>query len=126
MKTGIDVHIPPDILKRPNVVQSLVRNKVPSTAIASVMYEIISEVNGDPAKLSLSYASTERYRVECTTHISEGICKKLNCTFSCQCALGQKAIRGIRWSETFRVHVSDHLMVPSNGTWFHLECISCP
>ena len=73
VKTGIDVHIPPDILKRPNVVQSLVRNKVPSTSIASVMYEIISEVNGDPAKLSLSYASTERYRVECTTHISESI-----------------------------------------------------
>ena len=55
VKTEVDVHIPPDILKRPKVAQSLVRNKVPSTAIASIMHEIVWEVNGDPAKLCLSY-----------------------------------------------------------------------
>ena len=55
VKTGVDVHIPPDTLKMPKVVQSLVRNKVPSTAIASIMHEIVWDVNGDPAKLCLSY-----------------------------------------------------------------------
>ena len=51
VKTGVDCHIPPDILKKPRVVQALVRNNIPSTAISAFMHEILSEVNSDPKKL---------------------------------------------------------------------------
>ena len=40
IKTGVDCHIPPDILKKPRVVQALVRNAVSSTTISAVMHEI--------------------------------------------------------------------------------------
>ena len=61
MKTGVAVHIPHDILKAPIVVQAVVRNNIFSSAI---MYEIVATLEGDPSKLSLSYVSTEQYRIE--------------------------------------------------------------
>ena len=64
VKTGVGVHIPHDILKAPNVVQALVRNKISSSAISAVIYEMVATSEGDPFKESLSYASTERYRIE--------------------------------------------------------------
>ena len=73
VKTGVQVHIPPDILKSPAVVQALVRNKVSSTAISAVMHEIITVAEGDPSKLSLSYTTTERYKLETIQKISEKI-----------------------------------------------------
>ena len=57
VKTGVGVHISHDILKAPNVVQALVRNKISSSAISAVMHEIVAASEGDPSKLSLSYAS---------------------------------------------------------------------
>ena len=42
VKTGVSVHIPHDILKAPNVVQVLVRNKIFSLAISAVMHEIVA------------------------------------------------------------------------------------
>ena len=60
VKTGVGVHISYDILKAPNVVEALVRNKISSSAISAVMHEIVTTSEGDPSKLSLSYASTER------------------------------------------------------------------
>jgi len=73
VKTGINVHIPSDILKAPNVVQALVCNKISSTAISAVMHEIIMTADGDPSKLSLSYTSAKRYRLEAVQTISEKI-----------------------------------------------------
>ena len=52
MKTGVAVHIPHDILKAPIVVQAVVRNKISSSAISAVMYEIVATLDGDPSKLS--------------------------------------------------------------------------
>ena len=73
MKTGADVHIPHDILKAQNVVQVLVRNKISTSAISAVMHEIVATSEGDPSKLSLSYASIERYRIEAIQNITEKI-----------------------------------------------------
>ena len=73
VKTGVVVHIPPDILRTPTVAQSLVRNKISSTAISAVMHEIITAAQGDPSKLSLSYSSTERYKSEAIENLSEKI-----------------------------------------------------
>ena len=73
VKTGVQVHIPQDILKSSAVVQALVRNKVSSTAISAVMHEIITVAEGDPSKLSLSYTTTERYKLETIQKISEKI-----------------------------------------------------
>ena len=73
VKTGVGVHIPHDILKAPNVVQALVWNKISSSAISAVMHEIVATSEGDPSKLSLSYASTERYRIEAIQNITEKI-----------------------------------------------------
>ena len=67
MKTGVGVHIPHDILKAPNVVQALAWNEISSSAISAVMHEIVATSEGDPSKLSLSYASTERYRIKAVT-----------------------------------------------------------
>ena len=64
VKTGVVVHIPPDILRTLTVAQSFVLNKISSTAISAVMHEIITAAQGDPSKLSLSYSSTERYKLE--------------------------------------------------------------
>ena len=76
MKTGVGVHIPHDIFKAPNVVQALIRNKISSSAISAVMHEIVTTSEGDPSKLSLSYASTERYRIEAIQNITEKIAEK--------------------------------------------------
>ena len=73
VKTGVRVHIPHDILKALNAVQALVRNKISSSAISAVMHEIVAASEGDPSKLSLSYASTERYRIEAIQNITEKI-----------------------------------------------------
>ena len=73
VKTGVVVHIPPDILRTPTVAQSLVRNKISSTAISAVMHEIITAAQGDSSKLSLSYSSTERYKLEAIENLSEKI-----------------------------------------------------
>ena len=73
VKTGVTVFIPPNILKAPTVVQSLVRNKISSAAISDVMHDIVTSVEGDPSRLSLSYATTQRYRVETVHSISEKI-----------------------------------------------------
>ena len=73
VKTGVDVHIPHDILKAPIVVQALVRIKISSSAISAVMHEIVTTSEGDPSKLSLSYASTERYKIEAIQNITEKI-----------------------------------------------------
>jgi len=60
MKIGTTVHIPPDILKTPTVVQSLIRNQVSSTAISSVMHDIVRAAGGEPSSLNLSYATAQR------------------------------------------------------------------
>ena len=73
MKTGVGVHIPHAILKAPNVVQALVRNKISSSAISAAMHEIVTTSEGDLSKLSLSYASTERYRIKAIQNITEKI-----------------------------------------------------
>ena len=73
VKTGVTVFIPPNILKSPKVVQSLVRNNISSSAISSVMHDIVTAVEGDPSKLSLSYATTQRYRVEAVKTIADKI-----------------------------------------------------
>ena len=73
MKTGVGVHIPHDILKAPNVVQALVQNKFFSLASSAVMHEVVATSEGYPFKLSLSYASTERYRIEALQNITEKI-----------------------------------------------------
>ena len=73
VKTGTAVRILPNILKAPAVVQALIRNKVSSSAISSVMHEIVLSTGGDPKQLSLSYTSTERYRVEAIKLLSEQI-----------------------------------------------------
>ena len=75
VKTGVDVHIPSNILKAPRVVQALVRNQVSSSAISAIMHDIITTADGDPSKLSLSYATTERYKLETIQTISEKISK---------------------------------------------------
>ena len=48
IKTGVAVHIPLDILKAPIVVQAVVRNKIFSSEISAVMYEIVATLEGDP------------------------------------------------------------------------------
>ena len=53
-KTGVEVFLPPDILKSPKVVSSLVRNKISSTAITSVIHDIVEAAGSDPTKLHLS------------------------------------------------------------------------
>ena len=73
VKTGVTVFISPNILKSPKVVQSLVRNNISSFAISSVMHDIVTAVEGDPSKLSLSYATTQRYRVEAVKTIADKI-----------------------------------------------------
>ena len=73
MKTGVGVYIPHDILKAPKVVQALVRSKISSSAISAVMPEIVATSEGDPSKLSLSYACTERYRIEAIQNITKKI-----------------------------------------------------
>ena len=73
VKTGVGVHIPHDILKVPNVVQALVRNKIFSSAISAVMHEIVATSEEGPSKLSLSYPSTERSKFEAIQNITEKI-----------------------------------------------------
>ena len=99
VKTGVGVHLPHNILKVPNVVQALVRNKTSSAAISAVMHEIVATSEGDPSKLSLSYASTERYRIEAIQNITEKIAE--NWTPSVVANIhwdGKLMDRGIRWS----------------------------
>ena len=64
VKTGVAVHIPHEILKAPIAVQAVLRNKIFSSAISAVMCEIGTTLEGDPSKVSLSYAFTEEYRIE--------------------------------------------------------------
>ena len=64
MKTVVAVHIPHEILKAPIVVQAVVQNKIFSSALSAVIYEIVVTLEGDPSKLSLSYASTEQRGIE--------------------------------------------------------------
>ena len=52
MKTGVAVHILHDILKTPIVFQAVVRNKISSSAICALIYEIVATLDGDPSKLS--------------------------------------------------------------------------
>ena len=73
VKSGVTVFIPPNILKSPKVVQSLVRNNISSSAISSVMHDIVTAVEGDPSTLSLSYATTQRYKVETVETIADKI-----------------------------------------------------
>ena len=73
VKTGINIFMPHDILRHPKVVQSLVRNSISSSAIASVLRSIIEGCNGDPSKVVLSYTQIERYKVETVTKIYEDI-----------------------------------------------------
>ena len=73
VKTGVGVHIPHDILKAPNVVQAIVWNKISSSAISAVMHKIVPTSEGDPSILSLSYASTERNRINAIQNITEKI-----------------------------------------------------
>ena len=54
VKTGVVVRIPHDILKAPYVVQALVRNKISSSAISAIMYEIVATSEKDPSELSLT------------------------------------------------------------------------
>lgn len=64
VKTGVNVFIPHSVLKSLGVVQSLLRNNVSSSAISSVMHDIIKAVGGDASKVSLRYATTERYQLQ--------------------------------------------------------------
>ena len=64
IKVGTTVHIPPDILKSSIVVQSLIRNQISSTAISSVMHDIVKAAGGEPSNLNLSNATAQRYRNE--------------------------------------------------------------
>ena len=57
IKTGLDIFIPHDFLKSPKVIQTLVRNKVSSTAISAVMSSIVESVGGETDRLNLSYKS---------------------------------------------------------------------
>jgi len=70
-KTGLNLTIPHDILQRPRLVQSLIRNNVSSTAISSIMQELTSELDEEaPSKLSISYASAERHRQKAVESIA--------------------------------------------------------
>ena len=59
VKTGVTIFLPHDVLKKPKVVQTLIRNKISSAAISQVIKDIVESADADPNKLSLSYATTE-------------------------------------------------------------------
>ena len=72
-KTGVEVFLPPDILKSPKVVSSLVRNNISSTAITSVIHDIVEAAGSDPTKLHLSHQYAWRGQNETIGIIQEQI-----------------------------------------------------
>ena len=72
-KTGVNVFLPPDILKSPKVVSSLVRNKITPTAITSVLHDIVEAAGSDPKKLHLSHQYAWRSQNETVGIIQEQI-----------------------------------------------------
>lgn len=53
VKTGESIFIPHDILKDPQVVSCMVRNRISPAAAASLVHSIISASNGDPSKFCI-------------------------------------------------------------------------
>lgn len=61
-KSGVDVHIPPDILKNELIQSTAIRNKITPTALSAVMHSIVSVCNkGDTSGVYLHH--TQAYRL---------------------------------------------------------------
>ena len=60
-KSGVDLHIPPDILKNELIQSTAIRNKVTPTALSAVVHSIVSACNsGDTSGIYLHH--TQAYR----------------------------------------------------------------
>lgn len=60
VKTGTYVFISHDLLKHPTLVSTYMRNQVSTTAMASILRDIITIGGGDPTAVNLSYSSGYR------------------------------------------------------------------
>ena len=59
-KTGGDLHMSHDILKKKKIVSTAIRNKISPTSMSAVLQSIVEECGGDPTKYNLHY--TQSYR----------------------------------------------------------------
>ena len=72
-KKGTNIYIPHDILKKPKVVSSSVRNKISPTALAATIAALVESCDGDSSALNLNPTQARRYRSEAVSQIAEQI-----------------------------------------------------
>lgn len=72
-KTGVNLFMPHDILKKPAVVSSAIRNKITPTALSAIVSSIVTSCGADPEKLNLHFTQSYRYRIAIGSSISENI-----------------------------------------------------
>ena len=60
-KTGVDIHIPHDILKSTGLVSTAVCNKISPTALAATVTLLVEACKWDTSRISLSAAQSYRY-----------------------------------------------------------------
>ena len=73
IKTGSQGFWSPHILKSPKVVETAVRNNISATALAALATSFVEATNADPAKINLSYGSSQKARNLTVKRITEKI-----------------------------------------------------
>ena len=70
IKTGSKVFIPPDILKRPRIVALATRMNLSASKQSAFTKALVQESGGEPSKLAISYATTDRSKRNITRGIA--------------------------------------------------------
>ena len=70
VKGGVDIFVPHDILKSPDLVSCSVRNNISPTQLSAIVFSIVSACGGDTSKLSLNARTAHRYRTSILPEIS--------------------------------------------------------
>ena len=73
IKTGSQGFWSLHILKSPKVVETAVRNNISATALAALATSFVELTNADPARINLSYGSSQRARNVTVKRITEKI-----------------------------------------------------
>ena len=84
VKCGIDIFVPHDILKNPDLVSCSIRNNISSTQLSAIVHSLVAACGGDLYKLCLNPRTAHR----CRTAIVDQ--RKLDAIAYNACALGWK------------------------------------
>ena len=76
VKCGIDIFVPHDILKNPDLVSCSIRNNISSTQLSAIVHSLVAACGGDLYKLCLNPRTAHRYRTAIVPEIS---LKKIGC-----------------------------------------------